>query len=161
MYAVSDAYKLAVADSHRKSRIGAVLSYNGNNIALDDNDIIKDTVYVTNQCTNASEYEYGCVYSAECGITIKSNVDRHNLYDGTITLNWSLWTGTEWEPENSAELSGIQETLKTHSMDIIKNAEGKSPLKDHRNENQYFQRVRRGSCYPFQPRRQYRFLRPS
>ena len=97
MYAVSDAYKLAVADSHRKSRIGAVLSYNGNNIALDDNDIIKDTVYVTNQCTNASEYEYGCVYSAECGITIKSNVDRHNLYDGTITLNWSLWTGTEWE----------------------------------------------------------------
>ena len=44
---------------------------------------------------------------------------------------------------------------------IIKNAEGKSPLKDHRNENQYFQRVRRGSCYPFQPRRQYRFLRPS
>ena len=55
MYAVSDAYKLAVADSHRKSRIGAVLSYNGNNIALDDNDILKDTIYVTNQCTNKKE----------------------------------------------------------------------------------------------------------
>lgn len=66
-------------------------------INLDDNDIIKDTVYITNQCTNGNEYEYGCVYSGECGITIKSAVDRYSLYDAELKLYWSLWTGEDWE----------------------------------------------------------------
>ena len=81
MYAVSDAYKVAVADSHRKSKMRAVLTIGSTVINLDDNDILKDSVYVTNQCTNGNEYEYECVYSAECGITIKSAVDRYSLYD--------------------------------------------------------------------------------
>lgn len=97
MYSVSDAYKLAVADGHRKSKIRAVLSTDSAVINLDDNDILKDTVYITNQCTNGNEYEYGCVYSAECGMTIKSNADRYSLYNAKLELFWSLWTGTEWE----------------------------------------------------------------
>ena len=97
MYSVSDAYKLAVADSHRKSKMRAVLTIGSTVINLDDSDIIKDTVYISNQCTNGNEYEYGCVYSAECGITIKSAVDRYSLYDAELKLYWSLWTGTEWE----------------------------------------------------------------
>ena len=56
MYNVSDAYKLAVADRHRKSKIRAVLSTDSAVINLDDNDIIKDTVYITNQCTNGNEW---------------------------------------------------------------------------------------------------------
>ena len=97
MYSVSAAYKIAVADSHRKSKMRAVLTIGNNVINIDDNDILKDSVYVTNQCTNGNEYEYGCVYSAECGITIKSAVDRYSLYDAEIKLFWSLWTGAEWE----------------------------------------------------------------
>lgn len=97
MYNVSDAYKLAVADRHRKSKMRAVLTIGNTEINLDDNDILKDSVYVTNQCTNGNEYEYGCVYSAECGITIKSAVDRYSLYDAELKLYWSLWTGMEWE----------------------------------------------------------------
>ena len=97
MFPVSDAYKLAVADSHRKSKMRAVLTIGSTVINLDDSDIIKDTVYISNQCTNGNEYEYGCVYSAECGITIKSAVDRYRLYDAELKLFWSLWTGTEWE----------------------------------------------------------------
>ena len=97
MFPVSDAYKLAVADSHRKSKMRAVLTIGSTVINLDDSDIIKDTVYISNQCTNGNEYEYGCVYSAECGITIKSAVDRYSLYDAELKLFWSLWTGTEWE----------------------------------------------------------------
>ena len=97
MYAVSDAYKIAVADSHRKSKMRAVLKIDETIINLDDSDIIKDSVYVTNQCTNGSEYEYGCVYAAECGITIKSAVNRYKLYDAEISLFWSLWTGEAWE----------------------------------------------------------------
>lgn len=75
----------------------AVLTIGSTVINLYDSDIIKDTVYISNQCTNGNEYEYGCVYSAECGITIKSAVDRYSLYDAELKLFWSLWTGTEWE----------------------------------------------------------------
>ena len=44
MYNVSEAYKLAVSDSHRKSKMRAVLTVNGTAIDLDDSDIIKDSV---------------------------------------------------------------------------------------------------------------------
>lgn len=97
MYNVSDEYMLAVANSRRKSKMRAVLTLGSTVINLDDNDIIKDSVYVTNQCTNGNEYEYGCVYSAECGITIKSAVDRYALYNAELKLFWSLWTGAAWE----------------------------------------------------------------
>lgn len=97
MYNVSDAYKLAVADSHRKSKMRAVLTVGSTVINLDDSDIIKDSVYVTNQCTNGNEYEYGCVYAAECGITIKSAIDRYKLYDAKLELFWSLLVGDVWE----------------------------------------------------------------
>ena len=97
MYSVSDAYKVAVADSHRKSKMRGVLTVGPTVIDLDDNDILKNTVYVTNQCTNGNEFEYGCVYSGECGLTIKSAVDRYSLYNAELKLYWSLWTGAEWE----------------------------------------------------------------
>ena len=89
MYAVSDNYKIAVADSHRQSKMRAVLTVNGTAINLNDSDIIKDSVYITNQCTNNNEFEFGCVYSAECGITIKSAIDRYKLYDAKMELYWS------------------------------------------------------------------------
>ena len=97
MYSVSDAYKVAVADSHRKSKMRGVLTVGSTVIDLDDNDILKNTVYVTNQCTNGNEFEYGCVYSGECGLTIKSAVDRYSLYNAELKLYWSIWTGAEWE----------------------------------------------------------------
>lgn len=97
MFNVSDAYKLAVADSHRKSKMRAVLTVGSTVINIDDSDIIKDSVYVTNQCTNGNEYEYGCTYAAECGIAIKSAVDRYALYDAKLELYWSLWVGADWE----------------------------------------------------------------
>ena len=97
MYAVSDAYKVAVADSHRKSKMSGYLTAGSTVITLDDSDIIKDTVYITNQCTNGSEYEYGCTYAAECGLTIKSAVDRYDLYNARLDLYWSLLTDGGWE----------------------------------------------------------------
>ena len=97
MYNVSESYKMAVSNSNRKSKMRATLQLGSNLIELNDSDIIKDSVYVTNQCTNGNEYEYGCVYSAECGITIKSALDRYNLYDCELKLYWSLYNGVEWE----------------------------------------------------------------
>lgn len=97
MYAVSDAYKVAVADSHRKSKMSGYLTAGSTVITIDDSDIIKDTVYITNQCTNGNEYEYGCTYAAECGLTIKSAVDRYDLYNARLDLYWSLLTDDGWE----------------------------------------------------------------
>ena len=97
MFEVSEAYKLAVADSHRKSKIRAEIKSSSSSFQIDDSDIIKDTVYVANQCTNGNEYEYGCTYAGECGITIKSDADRYSLYDAELKLFWSLWTGEAWE----------------------------------------------------------------
>lgn len=74
-----------------------ITTIGGTVIDLDDSDIIKDTVYVTNQCTNGNEYEYGCVYAAECGITIKSDANRYSLYNAKLELFWSLFTGLDYE----------------------------------------------------------------
>ena len=97
MYAVSDAYNVAVADSHRKSKMRGVLTVGKTIINLTDSDIIKDSVYITNQCTNGNEYEYGCVYAAECGLMIKSALDRYDLFDAKLKLYWSLLTSAGWE----------------------------------------------------------------
>ena len=122
MYAVSDNYKIAVADSHRKSKMRAVLTVNGTDINLDDSDIIKDSVYITNQCTNNNEFEFGCVYSAECGITIKSAIDRYKLYDAKLELYWSLWTGDSWEEVplgvyNISEPKRINDKISIKALD--------------------------------------------
>ena len=122
MYAVSDNYKIAVADSHRKSKMRAVLTVNGTAINLNDSDIIKDSVYITNQCTNNNEFEFGCVYSAECGITIKSAIDRYKLYDAKLELYWSLWTGEAWEEVplgvyNISEPKRINDKISIKALD--------------------------------------------
>ena len=122
MYAVSDNYKIAVADSHRKSKMRAVLTINGTAINLDDSDIIKDSVYITNQCTNNNEFEFGCVYAAECGITIKSAIDRYKLYDAKLELYWSLWTGEAWEElplgvYNISEPKRINDKISIKALD--------------------------------------------
>ena len=100
----------------------AVLTVNGTAINLNDSDIIKDSVYITNQCTNNNEFEFGCVYAAECGITIKSAIDRYKLYDAKLELYWSLWTGEAWEElplgvYNISEPKRINDKISIKALD--------------------------------------------
>ena len=134
MYSVSDAYKIAVADNHRKSKMRAVLKIGSNVINMDDNDIIKDTVYIANQCTNGNEYEYGCVYAAECGITIKSSVDIYALYDAELRVYWSLWTGSEWE-EIPLGVFYVSETNRINDKISIKALDAMTKLDPYTTEN--------------------------
>lgn len=128
MYNVSDAYKLAVADSHRKSKMRAVLTTENTVINLDDNDIIKDSVYVTNQCTNGNEYEYGCVYAGECGITIKTAVDRYSLYDAKLELYWSLLVSDNTWEEIPLGVYYISEPNRINDKISIKALDGMTKL---------------------------------
>lgn len=114
----------------------AVLTVGNTVIDLDDNDIIKDSVYTTNQCTNGNEFEYGCVYAAECGITIKSAVDRYSLYDAKLELFWSLLVGTEWE-EIPLGVYYISEPNRINDKISIKALDGMTKLDVNVNEDVY------------------------
>ena len=114
----------------------AVLTVGNNIINLDDNDIIKDSVYTTNQCTNRNEYEYGCVYAGECGITIKSAVDRYSLYDAKLELFWSLLVGTEWE-EIPLGVYYISEPNRINDKISIKALDGMTKLDVNVDEDVY------------------------
>lgn len=127
MYSVSDEYKVAVADSHRKSSIRAILTTKNSKENITDSEIIKDSVYITNQCTNGNEYEYGCVYAGECGLTIKSNNNIYDLYDAKLELYWRLLVGSVWE-EVPLGVFYITEPNRINDKISIKALDGMSKL---------------------------------
>lgn len=88
MYAVSEDYKSAIKSYNRTSSIyGTLTTVNGTVHQLNDRNIIKDSLYITNQIVNGSKLCFGAVYAGECGLVINSNVDRYSLFGAEIKLN--------------------------------------------------------------------------
>ena len=88
MYAVSEQYKNAIKSYNRTSSIyGTLTTVNGTVHQLNDRNIIKDSLYITNQIVNGSKLCFGAVYAGECGLVINSNVDRYSLFGAEIKLN--------------------------------------------------------------------------
>ena len=91
MYNVSDNFKSTIKSQNRKSTIYGVLkTTNGTEYLLNDGNIIKDSLYITNQIVNNSKLCLGAVYAGECGLVINSTIDRYSLFGATITLNFLL-----------------------------------------------------------------------
>ena len=91
MYNVSDNFKSTIKSQNRKSTIYGVLkTTNGTEYLLNDGNIIKDSLYITNQIVNNSKLCFGAVYAGECGLVINSTIDRYSLFGATITLNFLL-----------------------------------------------------------------------
>ena len=91
MYAVSDKFKQAIKHPNRKSSIhGTLKTLNGRTYALNDSNIIKDSLYITNQIVNDSKLCFGAVYAGECGLVINSDIDRYSLFGAEIKLYFSL-----------------------------------------------------------------------
>lgn len=91
MYAVSDKFKQAIKHPNRKSSIhGTLTTLNGRTYALNDSNIIKDSLYITNQIVNDSKLCFGAVYAGECGLVINSDIDRYSLFMAEIKLFFSL-----------------------------------------------------------------------
>ena len=87
MYAVSEAYISAIKSYNRTSSIyGTLTTVNGTVYPLTDSNIIKDSLYVTNQIVNDSKLCFGAVYAGECGIVINSTVDRYSLFGAEIKI---------------------------------------------------------------------------
>lgn len=98
MYNVSEKFKSAIKLPNRKSTIyGVLTTSSGTEYLLNDGNIIKDSLYITNQIVNNSKLTFGAVYAGECGLVINSTIDRYSLFGATIVLNFllELEDGTE------------------------------------------------------------------
>ena len=98
MYNVSDKFKSTIKSQNRKSTIyGVLTTTSGTEYLLNDGNIIKDSLYITNQIVNNSKLCFGAVYAGECGLVINSDIDRYSLFGATIELNFllQLEDGTE------------------------------------------------------------------
>ena len=91
MYDVSEKFKSAVKSSNRKSTIyGTLTTKAGVSYPLNDTNVIKDSLYITNQIVNNSKLTFGAVYAGECGFVINSTIDRYSLFGATIALNFLI-----------------------------------------------------------------------
>ena len=98
MYNVSEKFKSAIKLPNRDSAIyGVLTTSSGTEYLLNDGNIIKDSLYITNQIVNDSKLTFGAVYAGECGLVINSTIDRYSLFGATIVLNFllELEDGTE------------------------------------------------------------------
>lgn len=98
MYNVSEKFKSAIKLPNRDSAIyGVLTTSSGTEYLLNDGNIIKDSLYITNQIVNNSKLTFGAVYAGECGLVINSTIDRYSLFGATIVLNFllELEDGTE------------------------------------------------------------------
>lgn len=92
MYAVSEEFKTAIKSPNRQSRVyGSITTSNGIQYPIDDSNIIKDSLYITNQIVNSSKLCFGSTYAGECGMVLKSNIDRYRLFNAKIELFFSLF----------------------------------------------------------------------
>lgn len=93
-YPVSDLYKEAIDKESRATRIdGELVTVRGTRIPIDNSTIDQGSFYITNQCVSKDAFAYGSVFAAEAGITLKTEVDRHTLFDAEIKLYFSLLLG--------------------------------------------------------------------
>ena len=91
MYAVSNNFKDAIKNPNRKIYVYGTLTANdGTEYPLNDNNIIKDSLYITNQCVNGNQLCFGAVYAGECGLTINSDIDRYSLFGAKIELHFAI-----------------------------------------------------------------------
>ncbi|WP_010651581.1 hypothetical protein [Oceanobacillus massiliensis] len=91
MYAVSEQFKNAIQDNTRSYYWdGKITTKDGREFSFTNEEIVKGSGYISNQCSGSTEIEIGSVYAAELGITLFSNIDRYSLENGTIELFFHL-----------------------------------------------------------------------
>ena len=91
MYNVSEQFKNSLKSPKRKSRISGTLTTSKQvEYQINDSNVIKNTLYVTNQIVNNNKLCFGSVYAAECGFIMNSDIDRYSLFGATVKLYFTL-----------------------------------------------------------------------
>lgn len=86
MYTITNSYIESINKKVRKSFISGTITTTTEKININDNNIQKGSLYITNQCVNKDNLEFGAIFSAECGFTLKCDIDRYSLYNAKIDL---------------------------------------------------------------------------
>ena len=77
MYPVSEAFLQAVQGNTRKYYwMGKITTANGAEYLFTQEDIVKDSGYITAQCCGNSEIKLGAMYAAKMGISLFLDIDR-------------------------------------------------------------------------------------
>lgn len=115
VYPVSEKFRKAIQDSTRSFYFeGCITTKSGVRYPFRNDDIVKGSGYITNQCCGSNEIEIGAVYAAEMGITLYSEIDRHTLEGAVITISFFLDTGGgiyEEVPMGIFEISEADRTI--------------------------------------------------
>ena len=91
MYNVSEKFKNSLKSPRRKSRITGTLTTSKQvEYEINDSNIIKNSLYVTNQIVNNNKLCFGSVYAGECGFIMNSDIDRYSLFGATVKLYFTL-----------------------------------------------------------------------
>lgn len=92
MYNVSDSYKKAISKALIKNRIAGTLTLqNGDNIAINDSNIIKGSLSINNKAVNNSDFCLGAAYVGELSVTIyNTEINRYSLYGAKIVISYFL-----------------------------------------------------------------------
>lgn len=96
MYAVSEAYKAAIAAPDITSDI--VCDIDGTDYGSEY--ILAGAFSITNQCTDTQDISLGSVYVGQLSATFlipETAIGRNTWQGRTITPTYKLWTGSDWE----------------------------------------------------------------
>ena len=91
MYQVSEAFLQAVQENTRRYYWkGTITTAMGVVHEFGNEDILKGSGYIVNQCCSDNEMTLGSVYAAELGLTLRSKLDRYSLEGAVVYLEYFL-----------------------------------------------------------------------
>lgn len=84
----SDAYYAALYESSIvKSYItGEIVALTGEVYEIQNSDIIPGSLSKNNKCVNGSSFEFGAVFQGELDVTLRKELDRYKIKDGSISF---------------------------------------------------------------------------
>ena len=92
-YQTSEEYKVAIDSTSKETYVsGFITTQKGDTIQISNSEISPGSLYITNQCVDGDAFGYGSVFTAEMGITLKSEIDRYSLYGAKVILSYNILT---------------------------------------------------------------------
>lgn len=122
MYNVSDLYRKTLETGVLKNRVaGKITLKNGNEITVDDSNIVSGSLSIDNKCVNNNDFSLGSVYVGQLSMTIYGgSINRYSLYDGKVELSYFLTLTDGTEEEIPLGVYFITEPVKTRKLVNLK-----------------------------------------
>lgn len=91
MYAVSEAYRQAIAAPVRTERLTGTLQLtNGETVRFGPADLMSGSVTLDDQCVSGEDLQFGCVYLGQASFQLRTALSRYVLYGAGLQLTYGL-----------------------------------------------------------------------